>query len=177
MGEAGFYETFQKKYNTELVAVTGSSAGGINALLTAIHWLADPEEEEKLRKIDKSSNLQLLKNELEDNLFWKTWIPIGFNELLPKELDEYCKERDGHGIFSRKNFMNSSKEKEKPSETNDNGKPIIDIIKVLLKEKVYNEDTLGLGITLTRSKPKLIKIKDKIEIPLQTMRIPISVEV
>jgi hypothetical protein len=52
-----------------LVAVTGASAGSINTVLSAVTWCQTKERDDKE---DPTSNI-----------FFKTWLPVGFDKLLP----------------------------------------------------------------------------------------------
>jgi len=52
----------------DLMAVTGASAGNINALLSAISWC------------DRT----LLRQRVDESLFWDIWIPVGIEQLFPE---------------------------------------------------------------------------------------------
>jgi predicted acylesterase/phospholipase RssA len=58
-----------------LAGVTGASAGSINALLAAALWCQHPDE-----KASAS---------LDDNDFRETWLPVGFDQLLPGENKDF----------------------------------------------------------------------------------------
>lgn len=70
---------------TALAAVTGASAGNINALLSAISW-CQKEELSEAERVDR-------------NLFWDTWIPVGLDALFPGSRS--CKEyvRDNQDLL------------------------------------------------------------------------------
>ena len=54
-----------------LLAATGASAGNINAFLAAATWCQD----------DASDRAE----DAENNLFWRAWIPIGWDRLFPED--------------------------------------------------------------------------------------------
>ncbi len=56
----------------ELRGVTGASAGSINALLTAMRWCQERGKD------------------VEHNLFAETWRPIGLDDLMPADPDDYA---------------------------------------------------------------------------------------
>ncbi len=56
----------------KLLAATGASAGAINALVSAVAWCV----------VDDDSTV-------ENNLFRNVWLPVGFTEMLPYDLDKY----------------------------------------------------------------------------------------
>ena len=66
-----------------LVAVTGASAGSLNAVLSAALWCADPAF-----NTDTS---------VDDNPLRNTWIPIGLDRLLPDVAAQY---QEGDGLLS-----------------------------------------------------------------------------
>src|SRR5262245_31592929 len=57
----------------DLGAMTGASAGNINALLTAISWCHRDDDDDKER--------------VDSNLFWNTWVPVGLDNLFPADRD------------------------------------------------------------------------------------------
>lgn len=72
----------------DLVAVTGASAGGINALVTAISWCIDDGYD---------------RDTVKANLFRDIWLGVGFDTLLPKgRHNEGYQNTDG--LFSRNAF-------------------------------------------------------------------------
>ncbi|MDI1430684.1 patatin-like phospholipase family protein [Polyangium sorediatum] len=62
------YEASELGPPATLTAVTGASAGNINALLTAISWCKVEDEE------------------VDDNIFEQTWLDVGFERLAPESL-------------------------------------------------------------------------------------------
>jgi predicted acylesterase/phospholipase RssA len=67
----------------DLASVTGASAGSINALLAAALW-CEADDEPRDRAVER-------------NLFHETWLPVGFDELLPDDPRAYEK---GDGLLS-----------------------------------------------------------------------------
>ncbi len=65
-----------------LVAVTGASAGSVNALISAALWCLDPV---------------LTHTSVDDNPLRNTWLPIGLDRLLPDVPAQY---QEGDGLLS-----------------------------------------------------------------------------
>lgn len=70
-----------------LKVVTGASAGNINTLLTAVHYCQGFEDYQSYHK----SKEPVLSGEktpsgVNNNVYWNTWTPIGFNGLHPRDL-------------------------------------------------------------------------------------------
>jgi len=65
-----------------LVAVTGASAGSINAVLSAASWCSDPV---------------LTHTSVDDNPLRNTWVSIGLDRLLPDVATQY---QEGDGLLS-----------------------------------------------------------------------------
>lgn len=76
--------------NPELVAVTGASAGAINALISAISWCVDPK---KAATAGEAS----WANETSNNLLYQTWTGVGIDQLLPKDKNYWKTD----GLFTR----------------------------------------------------------------------------
>ena len=55
----------------ELSSIAGASAGSLNSLLSAMYWC--------------QKDSVPLKNSVDDNLFYETWVNIGIQDLLEKE--------------------------------------------------------------------------------------------
>ncbi|WP_041453608.1 patatin-like phospholipase family protein [Anaeromyxobacter dehalogenans] len=68
-------------FRPRLAAVTGTSAGAVNALLAAAIWCARPER----------------AGDVDDNLLLSAWIHLDFDELLPRSAGRY---RPGDGLLS-----------------------------------------------------------------------------
>jgi predicted acylesterase/phospholipase RssA len=80
----------------DLKATSGASAGSINALISTISWCVD---ENKIR----ASNL--FPDRVDDNLLLDTWLDLGFEELLPKEIDSLDHYRADDGVLTRNAFQ------------------------------------------------------------------------
>lgn len=78
------------KFDPELRSVTGASAGSINALLTAMYWC----QKESIP----------LRNSVEDNLFYETWVNLGIEDLIIKGKDPENKST----LFTRKELKNKA---------------------------------------------------------------------
>ena len=83
-------ELHSGKYPEELVAIAGASAGGINALVSAMSWCMD---DDRMQGIAEDA--------IDNNLFRDLWLNVGFINLLPENASEY-----GHedGLLSRRAF-------------------------------------------------------------------------
>jgi hypothetical protein len=77
-----------------LVAVTGASAGGINALISAMSWCLDE------RKLEKGE----LNDGVSDNLLFNIWTTVGLDSLLPPVKPGEKKYLDDDGVFTRNAF-------------------------------------------------------------------------
>jgi len=75
----------------ELRSVAGASAGSINALMTAMYWC--------------QKDTIPLKNSVEDNLFYETWINLGIEDLAIRGEDPSNKST----LFSRKGLEKKAK--------------------------------------------------------------------
>jgi hypothetical protein len=78
----------------ELVAVTGASAGSINALLVALSWCAKESPSE----------------DIDHNLFLSTWLPVGFDTLLPPSQENTSSEggySPSDGLLTRGAFRSA----------------------------------------------------------------------
>ena len=80
----------------DLKATSGASAGSINALISTISWCVD---ENKTR----ASNL--FPDSVNDNLLLDTWLDLGFEELLPKQIDSLEHYRADDGVLTRNAFQ------------------------------------------------------------------------
>lgn len=78
------------KYPAEITAITGASAGAINALITAMSWC-----------IDDSLMQGKTNDSVHDNLFRAIWLDVGFKNLLPENPGDYAA---NDGLLSRHAF-------------------------------------------------------------------------
>ncbi len=157
--EAGLNFTLLKlmKKNSDrlrLVGVTGASAGNVNAVMSAITWCRNDFPEE-----------------LTDNIFWDTWIPIGMDTLFPgtKPVEEYMKLYDNAyaGIDYKGSLSPFSPLAGKyPSYEKSDGlltRRATNFITGKLANSLTEVDVdancaLSLGITLTKADPAKVRI-------------------
>ena len=78
------------RFPPRLTAVSGASAGGINALVTAMSWC-----------MDDSRLAAYAADSIHDNLFRDIWLGVGFDNLLPADPRLY---EDTDGLLSRRAF-------------------------------------------------------------------------
>jgi predicted acylesterase/phospholipase RssA len=78
------------QYPPTITAISGASAGGINALVSAISWCMD----------DRLMNSKAADN-ITDNLFRDIWLGVGFDNLLPADPRDY---EATDGLLSRNAF-------------------------------------------------------------------------
>jgi len=112
----------------DLKATAGASAGSINALISTLSWCIDNQN-------TKAS--ELFSNTVNNNLLRSTWLRIGFEELLPKEIASPQYYRADDGLLTRNAF-----------------KETINEIKHLLANTIFRpECEVDLGILVTRVEP------------------------
>jgi len=128
----------------DIAGVTGASAGAINALLTAMTWCRDPKG----------------PPDAERNLFARTWLPIGFDTLIPA-LESYLEsDRMTDGLLSRAAFATSLKE----------------LRGSLLHDHFRPNCKLSMGLTVTRLVPGRIEVAG-LSVANQRFVIPLEVSV
>jgi len=121
-----------KTVRPELRSVAGASAGSINALLSGMYWC----QKESIP----------YKNNINDNLFYETWVNLGMEDLLIKGKSKSNRST----LFSRKVLAQK-------------GKMIIKH----LKEPIYRKNcSVPLGFSVTKAQPMIeefqgIKIKNQ----------------
>ena len=122
--------------NPDLVAITGASAGSINAAMSAITWC-----------MKKPASMPA-KNTIDDNILKNTWFNVGIDELLPDKDLDYS---DGQGmttdaLFSRKKAYEKS----------------IQEFKNLVGQRVFREEEcrVPLGMLTTREIPPEIAVNN-----------------
>lgn len=98
-----------KYLNPDLAALTGASAGSINAAMSAMNWCVDPTKV----KLLEASDIESAGNPIDKNLIRDVWLNVGIDELLPVNPLDYS---DGQGmppdaLFSRKQAFAKSIEK------------------------------------------------------------------
>jgi hypothetical protein len=134
-----------REANADLAVVTGASAGNINTLLTAYSWCG----------LDDASG-----GKPEQSLFWKAWIPVGLDGLVPRAFESGY--RAGDGLFTRRAFDGS-----------------IENLKELVKTPATRDCALRLGITLSRREPGNLQIDagpNHLEIPAMRYVVPFEAQ-
>jgi len=79
----------------EMASVAGTSAGGINTLLSALAWCSRPE------------SAGGPANRVDDNFFRNLWLPVDVNRLLPNRADSPSY-RDDDATLSRADLLDSA---------------------------------------------------------------------
>lgn len=117
----------------KLTAVTGASAGSINALFSAISWCVDET------RLDKSS---YFSDRIDRNLFRDVWLAIGLDELLPENTRSAESYLPDDGLLARKVIT-----------------AIFNRIDSILSEPIFRTDCdVPLGITVTRVEPLAMSV-------------------
>lgn len=126
--------------DTELVVVTGASAGNINTLLTAYSWCG----------VDPQGHTP------EQSLFWKAWIPVDLEGLVPRGFDtDYATDE---GLFNRGAFHTG-----------------LASLRNLETAPASRDCSLRLGITLSKRTPGRVLMKagnKSLEIPAMRYVVP-----
>lgn len=111
----------------ELKTMAGASAGNINGFLAAIEWCRTDQPTPP-----------------EQSLFWKIWVPTGFDQLFP--LERYSQEDSTKALFSRRYF----------------DEVLFDTIKAAMRDLPASTGpggcTIPVGVTITRLTPDTIHI-------------------
>ena len=149
--EAGYNWAMIKMLNTirksgksvkpDLRSVAGASAGSINALLSAMYWC--------------QKDSIPLKNSVDDNLFYETWVNLGIENLLIRGQDPENKST----LFTRKGL-------EKKGE----------MIIQHLQEPIYRKNCeIPLGISVTKVTP-IVETISGIKIKNQHFSVPLALK-
>ena len=122
-----------------LRSVAGASAGSINALLSAMYWC--------------QKDTVPLKNSVDDNLFYDTWVDLGIDDLLIKGEDAENKS----SLFTRKNLAKKA-----------------DKIIEHMEKQIYRKNCeVPIGVSVTKATPIVETIKG-IKIKNQHFSIPLT---
>ncbi len=125
--------------NTELRSVAGASAGSINSLLSAMYWC----QKESVP----------LKNSVNDNLFYETWVNLGIEDLSIDGEDPTNKS----SLFTRRGLEKK-------------GEKIIEH----LKKPIFRENCeVPLGVTVTKATPIIEEIQG-IKVKNQNFSVPLT---
>jgi len=114
-------------YAMNLRALTGASAGNINAFLSAISWCQTSAYQDR--------------ETATDNLFWHAWIPVGWERLFPDA--DFKSFNDDDGLFTRKAFGDIETNLVKALATPDR-----------YDDRCTSAAPLRVGVTVTRSRPE-----------------------
>jgi hypothetical protein len=90
-------KNLDKNGKTRLKAVSGASAGSVNALISAVVTCMKPGSSFTKDEIKDGK----IANTADNNWFREIWLPIGFDELLPEDVSKYDEE---DGLLSRDAF-------------------------------------------------------------------------
>ena len=128
-----------QKIRPDIRALAGASAGSINALLSGIYWCQDPGVS--------------LKNSVEDNLFYDTWVGLGLEDLLVPPDDT----ENRSTLFTRKALERKA-----------------DAILRHFRKPIYREGCeVAMGFTVTKAHP-IVEEFEGIPIKRQAFSIPLT---
>lgn len=123
----------------DIRSVAGASAGSINALLSAMYWC--------------QKETVPLKNHVDDNLFYETWVNLGIEDLIATGHDPENKS----SLFTQKGLEKK-------------GDKIIEH----LKQPIYKKNCeIPLGIAVTKVRPIVEKISG-IDVKNQNFSVPLT---
>ena len=123
----------------DLRSVAGASAGSINALLTAMYWC--------------QKETVPYKNNVDDNLFYETWVNLGIEDLIIKGKDPENKST----LFTRKELKNKAAQ----------------IMEHMGKDIYRNGCEVPMGFAVTKATP-IVEEFQGIKIKNQNFSIPLS---
>ena len=124
----------------ELKAVAGASAGSINALLTAMYWC-------------QRSDIPL-KNGIDNNLFFNTWVELGIEDLIIAGKDKENKST----LFSRRALRKKAQ-----------------AIMTQFKQPIYRPGCeVAFGVSVTKVRP-IIENVNGIKIKNQHFSVPFTI--
>ena len=125
----------------ELRSVAGASAGSINALMTAMYWC-------------QKDNINL-RNSVENNLFYETWVNLGIEDLAIRGEDPKNKST----LFSRRGLEKKA-----------------DYILEQMKQPIFRKGCeIPLGVSVTKVTPIVEEIAG-IKIKNQHFSVPLTVK-
>ena len=127
-----------KHIDPELRSLTGASAGSINAVLTAMYWC--------------QKNSVPLRNSVDDNLFYETWVNFGMEDLIINDNDSDNKS----SLFTQNGLRKK-------------GDKIIEH----LKQPIYQKNCeVPLGVAVTKVTP-LVEMISGIKVQNQNFSVPL----
>ena len=131
----------------ELTSIAGTSAGGINTLLSGLSWCSRPEKDGGIY------------NDIDNNVFRDIWLRADINTLLPEHADSPSYLPDD-AVLSRKDFLDAA------SELNDKwNKPLF-----------RKGCRIPLGVTVTRIEPDKLTV-GHVQVQNQRFYIPFELRV
>ena len=123
----------------ELRSVSGASAGSINSLLTAMYWCQEDSV--------------LLKNSIEDNLFYNTWVTLGIKDLLIRGKDP----KNKSSLFTQDGLRKRG-----------------DAIIEHLNQPIYKKNCeVPLGVAVTKATP-IVETISGIKVKNQNFSVPLT---
>ena len=135
-----------KLVKPDLRSVAGASAGSINALLSAMYWCQDDS-------ISLPKDIKL--NDVDNNLFYETWVNLGIDDLVIKGEDPDNKST----LFTRKGLEKKAAE----------------IIKHLEKPIYRKNCEVPIGVSVTKATP-IVETVQGIKIKNQHFSIPLTLK-
>jgi len=130
-----------KLIKPDLRSVAGASAGSINALLSAMYWC--------------QKDSIPLKNSVDDNLFYDTWVNLGLEDLLIKGEDPDNKST----LFTRKGLEKKAAK-----------------IMEHLEKPIYRKNCeVPMGVSVTKARP-IVETVQGIKIKNQHFSIPLTLK-
>ena len=128
-----------KHVDPELRSLTGASAGSINAVLTAMYWC--------------QKDSIPLKNSVDDNLFYETWVNLGMEDLVVNDNDP----DNESSLFTQNGLRNK-------------GDKIIEH----LKQPIYQKNCeVPLGVAVTKATP-IVETISGIKVKNQNFSVPLT---
>ena len=132
-------KTSSKIVDPELRSVAGASAGSINALLSAMYWC--------------QKDSIPLRNSVDDNLFYETWVNLGIEDLMIKGEDPENKS----SLFTQKGLEKK-------------GEKIIEH----LKKPIFKKNCeVPLGVAVTKVTP-IVETIHGIKVKNQNFSVPLT---
>ena len=128
-----------KIVDPQLLSVTGASSGSINALLSAMYWCQEDSVP--------------LRNTVEDNLLYETWVKLGIQDLAVLDKDPNNKS----ALFTQDGLRKK-------------GVKIIEH----LKQPIFKKNCeMPLGVTVTKTTP-IVEMVSGIEVKNQNFSVPLT---
>lgn len=132
----------------EISSIAGTSAGGINTILSALAWSVNPENEGGFA------------NRIDDNIFRDVWLTPDINRLMPTEADSSLYLPDD-ALLSRRDLVGVARELREKWRKPGTFQPGL---------------RLPFGLTVTRVKPETMVISD-ISVENQRFYIPFELRI